>query len=193
MLIAEKRLDILTVQVDLRNREQLSDEFRKINPRCTVPALKLPDDTVLRDNASIARYLEEIRPDPPMLGRDPVEKALVAEWNAIIEGEGLLAIAEVVRNSLPGMKGRALTGPKSYAQIPELADRGRERVTHFFETLDKRLAGTLYVGGEIFSWADITAFVAVEFAGWLKLVPDESQHSLRIWRESVSARPSASG
>jgi glutathione S-transferase len=192
MFISEKRLDIPTVQVDLRNREQLSDEFRKINPRCTVPALKLPDDTVLCDNASIARYLEAIRPEPPLLGRDPVEKALVAEWNAIIEGEGLLAIAEVVRNSLPGMKGRALTGPKSYAQIPELAERGRVRVTQFFETLNDRLAESVYVGAEVFSLADITAFVAVEFAGWLKISPTDSQLPLKAWRESLSARPSAS-
>jgi glutathione S-transferase len=192
MFIAEKRLEIPTVQIDLRNQEQFGEVFRAINPRCTVPALKLPDGTVLCDNASIARYLEEIRPDPPLLGRCAVEKALVAEWNAIIEGEGLIAIAEVVRNSLPGMKGRALTGPKNYEQIPELAERGRERVVQFFETLDNRLSESAYVGSDQFSLADITAFVAVEFAGWLKLAPTASQTSLNAWRESISARPSAS-
>jgi len=192
MFIAEKRLEIPTVQIDLRNQEQLGEAFRVINPRCTVPALKLPDGRVLCDNASIARYLEEIRPDPPLMGRDPVEKALVAEWNAVVEGDGLIAIAEVVRNSLPGMKGRALTGTNSYAQIPELAERGRERVAHFFETLDNRLTESTYIGGDHFSLADITTFIAVEFAGWLKFAPTESQHSLNDWWESISARPSAS-
>ncbi|MEE2527229.1 glutathione S-transferase [Hyphobacterium sp. HN65] len=191
MVFAEKALEVPTVQVDLRHGEQLGEAFRAINPRCTVPALKLPDGTVLGDNASIARYIEEIRPEPPLMGRTPVEKAIIAEWNAIVEFEGLMGIAEVVRNALPGMKGRGLTGPKSYEQIPELAERGRARVTQFFVTLENRLAESAYVGGDAFSLADITAFVAVEFASWVKMVPDENQAALAEWRQAVSERPSA--
>ncbi|QNL20273.1 glutathione S-transferase [Hyphobacterium sp. CCMP332] len=191
IFIAEKGLAIPTVQVDLRHKEQLGEAYKAINPRCTVPALKLPDGRVLGDNASIARYLEEIRPDPPLMGRDPVEKAVVAEWNAIAESDGLLAMAEVIRNSLPGMKGRALTGPKDYDQIPELAERGRARIGNFFELLDRRLSEQAYLGGEAFSVADITAFVVIEFAGWVKLVPDENHSALRSWYEAVSLRPSA--
>lgn len=191
IFIAEKGLAIPTVQVDLRHKEQLGEAYKAINPRCTVPALKLPDGHVLGDNASIARYLEEIRPDPPLMGRDPVEKAVVAEWNAIAESDGLLAMAEVIRNSLPGMKGRALTGPKDYDQIPKLAERGRARIGNFFELLDSRLSEQPYLGGESFSVADITAFVVIEFAGWVKLVPDENHSALRSWYEAVSLRPSA--
>lgn len=191
IFIAEKGLAIPTVQVDLRHKEQLGEAYKAINPRCTVPALKLPDGRVLGDNASIARYLEEMRPDPPLMGRDPVEKAVVAEWNAIAESDGLLAMAEVIRNSLPGMKGRALTGPKDYDQIPQLAERGRARIGNFFELLDRRLSEQAYLGGEAFSVADITAFVVIEFAGWVKLVPDENHSALRSWYEAVSLRPSA--
>jgi glutathione S-transferase len=191
MFIVEKGLDIPTRQIDLRSGEQLGDAFRAINPRCTVPALQLPDGTVLGDNASIARYLEEVRPDPPLMGRTPVEKALIAEWNAIAEFDGLLAMAETIRNSLPGMKGRALTGPKNYEQIPELAERGRARVVQFFETLDQRLSDHAYLAGDAFSVADITAFVAVEFAGWIKLRPQENQRALTAWRNALAERPSA--
>ncbi len=191
IFLAEKGLEIPTVQVDLRHGEQLGDDFRAINPRCTVPALKLPDGTVLGDNASIARYLEETRPEPPLMGTTPVEKALVAEWNAIAESEGLLAIAEIVRNSLPGMRGRALTGPKSYDQIPELSERGRIRAQAFFETLNSRLETSAYLAGENFSVADITAFIVVEFAGWVKLEPAENHSALREWRTAIAARPSA--
>jgi glutathione S-transferase len=191
IFIAEKGLDIPTVEIDLRNKEQLGDAYRAINPRCTVPALKLPDGRVLGDNASIARYLEEIRPDPPLMGRDPVEKALIAEWNAIAESDGLLAMAEIIRNSLPGMKGRALTGPKDYDQIPELAERGKARISHFFDLLNNRLSDHAYLGGEAFSIADITAFVVIEFAGWVKLVPGENHSALKSWYAAISARPSA--
>lgn len=192
MFFAEKGLEIPTVQVDLRNGEQLGEAFAAINPRCTVPALKLPDGTVLGDNASIARYIEEIRPEPLLMGRDPIEKAIIAEWNAIVEFEGLMGIAEVVRNVLPGMKGRALTGPKSYEQIPQLAERGQARVRQFFLNLNERLENSAYVGGDAFSIADITAFVAVEFAGWVRLYPDENHSALAEWRNAIGERPSAS-
>ena len=191
IFIAEKGLDIPTVQVDLRNKEQLGEAYRGINPRCTVPALKLPGGQVLGDNASIARYLEEIRPDPPLMGRDPVEKAVIAEWNAIAESDGLLAMAEIIRNSLPGMKGRALTGPKDYDQIPELAERGKARIGHFFDLLNDRLSKQAYLGGEAFSVADITAYVVIDFAGWVKLVPGENHEALNRWYHAVAARPSA--
>lgn len=191
IFIAEKGLEIPTVQVDLRNGEQMGDDFRAINPRCTVPALKLSDGTVLGDNASIARYLEEIRPEPPLMGRDPVEKAVIAEWNAIAESDGLLAMAELIRNSLPGMKGRALTGPRNYEQIPELAERGKERVGHFFELLNTRLSDHAYLGGDHFSVADITAYVVVEFAAWVKLAPAGNQTALIEWQTAIAQRPSA--
>ncbi len=191
MFIAEKGLEVPTLQIDLRNREQLGEDFRAINPRCTVPALKLPDGTVLGDNASIARYLEEVRPDPPLMGRDPVEKAVIAEWNAIAESDGLLAMAEIIRNSLPGLKDRALTGPRNYKQIPELAERGRERIGHFFELLNARLSDHAYLGGDRFSVADITAFIVVEFAEWVKLVPSVSQIALIEWHAAIVQRPSA--
>jgi glutathione S-transferase len=84
-----------------------------------------------------------------------------------------------------------MTGPHTYAQIPDLADRGKARVGHFFELLDATLADRDYLAGDAFSAADIVAFVAVEFAGWLKLtLPDDAANAQR-WFDTVKARPSA--
>ena len=44
-----KGIDIDTVQIDLNAQEQLGDEYRAINPDCTVPALVLDDGTVLTE------------------------------------------------------------------------------------------------------------------------------------------------
>ena len=190
MVLAEKRVPHEVVEIDLRNGEQFSKEFRAINPRCTVPALKLEDGTVLTENAGIARWIEEVYPEPPLLGRDPVEKALIAEWTWRVEFEGLTAIMEILRNTSKAMKDRALPGPDPVAQIPELAERGRARATRFFETMDKRLGESAWLGGDSFSVADIAGFVFVEFAGWVKLQPGEGATNLATWREAIRARPS---
>ena len=68
---------------------------------------------------------------------------------------------------------------------------GRARVAKFFRMLDSCLADREFVAGKQYSIADITALVAVDFAGWIKLrIPDECGH-LRRWYDAVSARPSA--
>lgn len=191
MFIMEKGIEIETEQVDLGVRAQFEEPFKSINPRCTVPALTLDDGTVLCDNASIARYLEEICPEPPLLGRDPVEKALVAEWLARVEWEGFMGAAEALRNTSDFFKNSAITGPDRHEQIPALAQRGRKRAEAFFTVMDQRLAAANYLAGDAFSAADIAGYAFVDFAAWVKLKPAPELVHLANWREAISKRPSA--
>lgn len=188
ILLAEKRVSHDTVQVDLRNGEQLGEAFRLINPRCTVPALKVEEGAMLTDNAAIAAYLEARHPEPPLLGRTPLDKAEIASWQWRVEFEGLAAIADAFRNSSPAMANRALTGPVDYAQIPELAQRGLARVQLFFAMLNDHLAGRDFIAAGQFSVADITAVVAVDFARVVKVKPGDEHPHLRRWREAMQAR-----
>jgi glutathione S-transferase len=192
ILLAEKGVAHDTVQVDLRSGEQLGDAYRRVNPLCTVPALRTDDGAVLTDNAAITAWLEARFPQPPLLGAAPAEKAEIASWNWRIEFEGLLAIAEALRNSAPAMAHRALPGPVDYAQIPELAQRGLARVQQFFVTLNERLAGREFVATDRFSVADITAAVAVDFARVVKVKPGEQHPHLQRWRTALAQRPSMS-
>ena len=117
VFIAEKGLDVPSREVDLRNGEHLSPEYRAINPYCTVPVLELDDGTRLTSSQRCWRYLEETVPNPPLLGTTPTEKALIADLVWHIENDGWQAMTEAVRNSLPGMKDRALTGADNYAPV----------------------------------------------------------------------------
>ncbi len=192
ILLAEKGIAHETVQVDLRNKEQLSDAFRAINPQCTVPALRTEEGDVFTDNAAITAYLEARYPQPPLLGTTPAQKAEIASWHWRVEFEGLLAIAEALRNSAPAMTNRALPGPVDYAQIPELAQRGLSRVQQFFDMLDKHLEGRDYIAADQFSIVDITAVVAIDFARVVRIKPGEQHVNLLRWREAMANRPSFS-
>ena len=192
ILLAEKGIAHATVQVDLRTQEQLSDAFRAINPQCTVPALRTEEGDVFTDNAAITAYLEARYPQPPLLGTTPAQKAEIASWHWRVEFEGLLAIAEALRNSAPAMTNRALPGPVDYAQIPELAQRGLSRVQQFFDMLDKHLEGRDYITADQFSIVDITAVVAIDFARVVRIKPGEQHVNLLRWREAMANRPSFS-
>lgn len=191
IFLAEKGIETRNVQIDMMKGEQLSDAYREINPSCTIPALELEDGTILTENVGIAAWAEAYRPDPPLLGTTPAEKGLVMTWNARCEFEGLMAVAEILRNTSPGMKDRALTGPQNFAQIPELAERGRARLPRFFDTLNARLEGREFIAIDAFSLADITALVVVDFAKWVKVEPTGAHTHLNRWRDAVSARTSA--
>lgn len=191
IFMAEKGLAIPTVQVDLRNGEHLTPEFRAINPHCTVPVLELDDGTRLLSTAAIWRYLEETHPNPPLMGRTAKEKALVADTQWRIEAEGFMAVAEALRNSTPGMKGRAVTGPVAYEQIPALAERGRKRTQQFLEQLDAMVGAKPFLCGDAYTVADIDAMIAVDFAKWLKFELPAGAANARRWYESVAGRPSA--
>jgi len=192
IFLAEKGIEISTIQVDLRSGEQLSERFRKINPRCTVPVLELDDGTRLTDTLAICHYLESRYPEPNLMGRGGREQALVMNWHEQVMTEGFLAGAEALRNFSKGFADRALTGPKNFRQIPELAERGRERLAEFMAELDGRLAVSPYVALDRFTMADIGAYVCVDFAGWIKLPVLDRWAHIRRWHGEISARPSAS-
>jgi glutathione S-transferase len=190
IFLAEKGMAVDKVQIDLSQAEQLSAAYQAINPQCTVPALKLDDGTVLPDNAAIAAWAEAVQPEPPLLGRTPLDKALVASWNARIEFEGLLAVAEAFRNTSPAMKDRALTGSAPVPQIPELAQRGQTRALRFIDTLEAHMAGRDFIVGDAFTLADITAVVMIDFARIIKFKLGDTHPELLRWRTALAARPS---
>ncbi len=193
MFIAEKGLSdqIETIEVNLRDAEQLGDAFRAINPYCTVPVLELDDGTRLLSTAGCCRYLEEAFPEPPLMGRGAEERAIVADLEWRMEIDGFMAAGEALRNFAKRLENRAMVGPDDYAQIPELAERGRQRAARFLERLDTILASRDYVAGAVFSIADITAYCTVDFAKWAKVEVPGDAANLQRWFAAIGDRPSA--
>ncbi len=189
--LAEKGICMPMIPVDLGAKEQFSDAYMAINPRMVVPTLVLGDGTVIGEVPAIWRYLEEIRPEKPLLGSTPSQKALVAMWERRMEQEGFAPTMEAVRNAAPGLAGRAIAGPHGYDQIPALVERGRKRVADFHADLDALMADRPFVAGEAFSVADITARVTLDFAHEaLAMPPPEEARSVARWYAAISTRPS---
>jgi glutathione S-transferase len=191
IFLAEKGLSIPLVTIDLGKGEQHSDAYRVINSRRVVPTLVLEDGTAIGEVPVICRYIEEVHPTPPLFGETAKEKALVAMWERRAELEGFASVMEAIRNSVPGLKSRAIAGPHDYEQIPELAERSKLRVKNFFADFDDRLGEAPFVAGQRFSVADITALVTVDFAAKAINFPVPDEHrSLKRWYDVVSSRPS---
>jgi maleylacetoacetate isomerase len=66
--------------------EQLSAAYKAINPQALVPALE-DGGKILTQSLAIIEYLEERYPQPPLLPRDPADKALVRSMALVIACE----------------------------------------------------------------------------------------------------------
>ena len=191
MFMVEKDISIDTVQVDLMKAEQFSDAFKKINPLCEVPVLQLDNGRCINQVNAICRYLEELFPENPLFGRTPLERASVESQNHWVHINGGLAVGEAFRNSSPSFENRGISGPHSYAQIPELAERGLLRIDNLFADLDAHFAHSQFMVDDYFSVADITAFTTINFANWAKKIIPDSRSHLQRWYDQIKDRPSA--
>ena len=190
LFIAEKGLDLPTVEVDLRSRAQNEPAFLAKNPGATVPVLELDDGTCLTESLAICHYLEQLHPEPNLMGVDAKEQALVLMWTDIQTLEGYLGLQEALRNGHEAFKGRALGGPVGYEQIPALVARGQRRAEVYFNKLDTRLGESPFIASERFTYADIVGFVYLGFAS--RAVgnnPVEGRPALQRWSEIIAARP----
>lgn len=192
IFLAEKRTTVPMVQVDLRSAAQLEPDYLKLNPFGLVPMLELDDGTRIGESVAICRYFEELHPEPPLMGVDALDRAVVEMWQRRVELIGFAAAGDVLRNRSRGLAGRAVAGvTEETAQIPELAERGRRTVDRFYRQLDERLAEMPFIAGERFTIADITGLCMVDFAKWSKITIPEDLPNLLRWHEAVAGRPSA--
>lgn len=72
-----------TSGIDLRTGAQRSPDYLALNPQGMVPALEI-DGLVLTQSPAIMEWLEETRPNPPLLPATPAERARVRAMAALI-------------------------------------------------------------------------------------------------------------
>ena len=193
MFLAEKGIEIETVEIDILGGENLGEAFLDINPRGLLPVLELDDGTRIDEVMAICRYFEDVQPEPPLLGRNALEKALVTNRQRKMEFDGMIAASEVFRNQHENFSKRSLpgAGKDELPAIPALIDRGKQTLNRFFRALETYLEESKFVAGESFTMADITALCAIDFATWVDIKIPASNTRTLDWYERVSARPSA--
>jgi glutathione S-transferase len=173
--LAEKGLNDLPVkQLDLRAGEQRTPEFLRKNPFAGVPILELDDGTVIVESLAIMEYLEELYPNPPLIGADPVTRALVRMWERRIEIGVYLPASRMVLS-----KG-------------EVSEHARKTLVARLALVNDGIQGREWVAGH-FSIADIMLLIGLDTAhhgGQFTL--DPAWTNLSRWYERMKARPSAS-
>jgi glutathione S-transferase len=185
IFLAEKGIEVARIDVDIAGRENRKPDFLAKNPLAGVPVLELDDGRFIAESVAICRYFEGVQPEPPLMGTDPADAAIVEMWNRRMEHEIFLNMAAPFRHSHEFFKGRI-------RQVPEWGAASREEAIERLAWLDEELADREFIAGDRFSIADITALCGIDFGRVSKLGIDPGQKNLQRWHTAVSARPSAS-
>jgi len=187
IFLAEKRIEIPFVRVDIMKRENRTPEFlERVNPMGGLPVLELDDGSQIAESVAICRYLEALHPEPSLFGRSAKEQGVIEMWLRRIELNLMVPVG------LVWIHGSPLTKAVMKEQIAAVAEQNRRVVTRYFQFLDAQLASREFLAGDAFSMADIVALCTLDFAANLNALrhAPEQQHLSR-WYERVSSRPSA--
>lgn len=147
-------------KVDLAAKKTASGaDFRAINPKGYVPAIRLDDGSVLTEGPAIVQYLVDQKPGSGL----GAERHKLAEWLAFLNSE--------VHKVWGGLwNAKAERAPILEKLAPRLA------------FLEKELAERPYLLGERFSAADAYLFTLLNWAQWtgITLSPVLAQYAERV-------------
>lgn len=146
-------------------RAQDAEEYASVNPFRQVPTLEWTEGGVVRrltQSVAISEYLEETHPDPPLLPRDPLERARVREAVEIINSGTQPHHNSSILDAVRRMGGEAAAR--------DWARSALERGLGALETAHRAYGGRFCVGDSL-TLADVCLAPALESARRYELDP----------------------
>ncbi len=182
IVLHEKRIEF-----DLRAEQvwERREAFLALNPAGEVPVLVEPDGTALCGSDAICECVDEITPEPPLIGPHPF---LRAEVRRLVGWFDLKFNREVTEN----LVGEKMT--KRFLGLGE-PDSGAIRAGHANVHTHLDYIGFLmrhrkWLAGDYFSLADIAASAHLSTVDYLGDVPWEDHPEAKDWYARVKSRPS---
>ena len=186
MYLLEKNLSIPLQTIDVFAGENRQQPFLARNPAGQTPALLLDNGRCLSESVAIMEYLDEMHPDPALIGTTPEERAETRQWQRRIE----LNITENIHNAYHYAEGLARFEPR-IPVAPEAA-AGLKRVAQDrIVWLDGMLEDDAFIAGDRFTIADIWLYVWLDFAGSVGQPFDPALPWIAPWFARIASRPAA--
>jgi glutathione S-transferase len=182
LYLAEKKLAIETMEVDVLGGAHRAPAFLTKNPFGRVPVLELDDGRTLTESDAIIEYLEELHPEPPLLGRDAWQRAKTREAERVIELGMLVPLYTIFKHTHPSYA-------QKLAQAPAVAESQRAQFYEHAAVVDAWLGERRFVAGEALTLADLTLLLAVDICGFMGCAIDADKlPHLAHWTAEMHAR-----
>jgi len=184
IFLAEKGIEVPTVEISVMEGETRTAEFIKINSLGQVPVLELDDGTILTESVAICRYLESLHPTPNLFGESPKEQGQIEMWNRRMERHIMDTVGNVGMHEMPLFADQI-------EQMPEYAKSLRRRFPEKLSWLDSEMSdGRNFVAGDTFSVADITGMAALMICHFIEETIPSDVTYVKKWEDRMVSRPS---
>lgn len=164
--------------------------FFKLNPFRLTPVLELDNGATIYESTVINEYLEDAFPDPPMLPKDPYERARIRMIEDATD-QYMYAAMRDFRMAQFDYAPPFLIRKKADEVDHKLLESSRIKLHEHLARLESELAGRTFFGGAMFSLAD--AALAPPLTASLKLtavLPDKRYPLIAAWSARVVERSS---
>ena len=185
IFMAEKGIDLPTVQVDLMGGENRQAEHLARNPAGQMPTLELDDGSFLAEITAICEYLDEVYPAPALIGETPEERAMTRMWCRRVD----LNICEPMTNAFRSAEGLGLFKDRVHT-IPQAADDLKQIAQEKLAWVDGLMEDSDWIVGNRFPLCDILLYAFLEFGGSVGQPLDPSLKKLTAWYNRMAERPS---
>ena len=180
--LAEKRIDF---ELKSENVWERRDAFLALNPAGEVPVLVEPDGTALSGSLVICEFLDEIHPEPSLVGRQPLQRAetrRLVEW---FDGKFNAEVTEklVGEKIMKRFLGRG--SPDSRAVRAGLAN-----IHVHLDYVSYLIERRRWLAGDDFSYADLAAAAHLSTVDYLGDTPWADHEPAKEWYARVKSRPS---
>lgn len=158
--------------------------YLSINPTGETPALLEDDGTLVADSANIADYLDEIQPEPRLVGRTPKERAEARRIAAWFDRK----FFEEVTQNIAGEKlnRRLITGE---APDSRALKAGRENIHTHLQYIAWLTERRSWLAGDHLSVADIAAAAHLSLVDYVGDVPWAEHPLTKEWYVRIKSRP----
>jgi glutathione S-transferase len=186
MFMAEKGVKIQQAWVDILKGENHQSEYASKNPSKNTPALELEDGLVLAEITVLCEYIEELHPEPVLIGSTPRERAETRMWVRRID----LGIAETMANGFRYSQGLPMFKDRIHC-IPAAADDLKAIAQEKLTWLDGLISGRTWVCGDRFTLADILLYCFLDFGVQVGQAINPDNRTVAALYERAAARASA--
>lgn len=183
--LIEKDLELPREEVDILSAKNREGDYLKINPAGQTPALRLDDGRVITETAAICEYLEELNPQPPLIGTTAEERAETRMWWRRAE----LNVCQPMVQGFYYAEGLDLFKTRIRC-LPEAAEGVKARARDGIRWLDHLISGD-WLAGDRFTMADICLYCYVDQLMDAGQPIPEDCGTFKSWFDRVGKRPAA--
>lgn len=186
MFMLEKGIELESDQIDILAAENRAEPFLRKNPAGQMPALELDDGDVLAETVAICEYLEELHPEPALVGADARQRAETRMWLRRVE----LNITEHLYHGFRFAEGHELFKDRVRC-LPDAADGIKAKGQDGLAWLDSLIVGREWITGSHLSLADLVLYCCVDFVAHAGQPPNPDLKNINAWFKRMDVRPSA--